>query len=507
MRRRGRRNRRRNRGGLISGRKFYSLLFSLVVVTIIVIGTLCGLAIFSDKLNFKNLVKSEAVEEEKKYENPSIEVVGTEKAEGDGESLEEEIEPDEDEITPVGCKIWPLKELEFYLVNPGDTGNKSKENVIKKIKGGTSLTVLDEREGYFEVEYEGDTGFVEANFCMINLPDFFGDLLEYNITNSYSSIFMAHDYKLYGITETVVPGYEDVKVREDIYLVPYLYPCALKLLPVAKRVIDDGYKLKIYDAFRPHEATTFLYDTVNSYLLKHVPLRDENGDEVVEFDEDGNVILKDSFTYPPVSSLVAIDGSLILNDMVTVLAPAGSIIEFPAGSMVVENGAVVDSLGNVLGTIRINTDGTLTCTVGDENEEEHGETIEDDSVFAEEEENKLVDTPEAYGTETYSDVITGGRYRLGAFLAAVGSAHNKGIALDLTLCDIETKEELPMQTAMHDLSFNSVTGANNENAKLLAMYMTEGGFNDLVSEWWHFQDDETRNAIGVNFSLEEGISP
>ena len=32
------------------------------------------------------------------------------------------------------------------------------------------------------------------------------------------------------------------------------------------------------------------------------------------------------------------------------------------------------------------------------------------------------------------------------------------------------------------------------------------GFNDLSSEWWHFQDDETRNAIGLNAYLDKGVS-
>ena len=500
-RRKRHKNRRRN-NGLISGRKFYSLVFTLVICTFIVIGTLCALAIFSDQFKGNQEPAEQVVEEEK--QNPIIELLHSKEATTE-EPIDEVEEPEEEEISAKDCKIWPIKELELYKENPSSGGSKSKDNVITKIKGGTSLTVMEEEGDYFKVSFEGDEGYVESNFCMINLPDFLGDLLEYNITNSYSSVFMAHDYKLYEITGEVIPGFENVMIREGVYLVPFLYPCAVKLKPIAERVIEDGYKLKIYEAYRPHKATRFLYDTVNSYLYKHVPLRDENGDEIVEFDEEGKVILKDSFTYPPVNSLVTIDGSLILNDMVTVIAPAGSASMFPAGAMVIDNGVVIDAVGNSLGTIRVNTDGSLMCVVGEEGVE-HGETIETEDAYDSEEENPA-NSIEAYGTETYSDVITGGRYRLGAFLAAVGSAHNKGIALDLTLCDKDTKEDLKMQTEIHDLSFNSVTGANNENAKLLAKYMMEGGFNDLVSEWWHFQDDETRKAIGANYSLEEGISP
>lgn len=512
-RHRNRRRRGRNRGSSrMSARKFYSFLLVLVLCTVFVIAAMCALSIFFDKTGRFSGENAGDNPFNIMAHNPLIEVLETKNDEAElPEELpaEEEIEEDlaEKEVTPVGALIWPIKQLEIYESNPSVSGDTSKDNIIAKIDGGESLKVEALEDKYFLVEYEGKSGYVNSDFCLINLPDFLGDLLEYNITNSYSSIFMAHDYKLYGITGTVIPGYENVKWEND-FLVPYMYPCALKLETVARRVLKDGYKLKIYDAFRPHKATAFLYDSVNERLLKHVPLRDENGEEIVEYDEDGNVILVDSVTYPPLNALVTYDGSLILNDMVTVVAPAGSITQFPAGAMVIENGGVIDSTGAVIGTIRISEDGSLIITEGPE---AYDEIIHQNDGNVDGEQSTEADArkalPENYETETYSDVITGGRYRLSAFLAASGSAHNKGIALDLTLCDRESLENLEMQTAMHDLSYHSVLAENNDNANLLAKYMTEGGFNDLVSEWWHFQDDESRKALGLNYSLEEGISP
>lgn len=64
-----------------------------------------------------------------------------------------------------------------------------------------------------------------------------------------------------------------------------------------------------------------------------------------------------------------------------------------------------------------------------------------------------------------------------------------------------------MQSAIHDLSWYAATDRNNLNAKLLAGYMTAVGMNGLSSEWWHFQDDDTRRAIGLNSSLYTGVSP
>ena len=87
----------------------------------------------------------------------------------------------------------------------------------------------------------------------------------------------------------------------------------------------------------------------------------------------------------------------------------------------------------------------------------------------------------------------------------MASAHNRGIALDLTLEKISSGEELKMQSAIHDLSWYSAAYLNNDNAKLLEKYMTATGMRGLTSEWWHFQDDETRESIGLSSYLFKGV--
>ena len=108
---------------------------------------------------------------------------------------------------------------------------------------------------------------------------------------------------------------------------------------------------------------------------------------------------------------------------------------------------------------------------------------------------------------TLSGLMTdNGRFNLGSFLARTISSHNRGIALDLTLEKLDGSGELEMQSVIHDLSWYSETYLNNLNAKLLEGYMTGVGMTGLSSEWWHFQDDATRKAIGLNSSLYEGVS-
>ena len=77
------------------------------------------------------------------------------------------------------------------------------------------------------------------------------------------------------------------------------------------------------------------------------------------------------------------------------------------------------------------------------------------------------------------------------FLAANKSAHNYGIALDLTLT--KNGEEIKAQTKMHQLDASAAISNNNDETNKLQEYMTSAGFITLKSEWWHFQDGRTKD--------------
>ena len=56
------------------------------------------------------------------------------------------------------------------------------------------------------------------------------------------------------------------------------------------------------------------------------------------------------------------------------------------------------------------------------------------------------------------------------------------------------------------ITINMGLGEAKENAKILEKYMTDAGFAGLSSEWWHFQDNETRESINLTTYLEGGVS-
>ena len=75
---------------------------------------------------------------------------------------------------------------------------------------------------------------------------------------------------------------------------------------------------------------------------------------------------------------------------------------------------------------------------------------------------------------------------------AKGSRHNRGAAVDLTLIDLRTGNELPMPTGYDDFTprarqdFNDLPPEAIANRAKLREVMTKHGFDPLPSEWWHF---------------------
>jgi D-alanyl-D-alanine dipeptidase len=108
---------------------------------------------------------------------------------------------------------------------------------------------------------------------------------------------------------------------------------------------------------------------------------------------------------------------------------------------------------------------------------------------------------------TYGNLMTDfNRYAMNYFLAAGKSRHNRGIALDLTLANLDTGRDLPMQTSMHDLSWYSENARDNGNARKLSAIMESVGFTGLRSEWWHFNDLEVQDTFQPEYMMK-GVTP
>lgn len=160
--------------------------------------------------------------------------------------------------------IWTIQKLDVY-VDPEMT------ETLGTTKAGDAFCVLDASDSWFYVRFGEVYGYLDNRYCMINLPEFIGDLCLYDITNSYESMYEVHEFEIPEVTGTVITGYEKVELNEGEYLVPLLYPTALKLEQAAFAAAEEGYKIKIYDSFRPRKATLELYDIATALLETPIP--------------------------------------------------------------------------------------------------------------------------------------------------------------------------------------------------------------------------------------------
>ena len=324
----------------------------------------------------------------------SFRVMGADEGAEEGEYVSESDVIDvTTELSPLYCTIWPLMELPLY------ESADAESETLASVPAASTLCVLAEEDGFFRVRYGETYGYLSSSYCMINLPEYMGKLIGYDITNSYASKYAVHGYEIPEVTGEVVKGYEHVCLAEGVYLAPYLYPCCEKLYTAANAALEQGYRLKIYDSYRPNQATVDIYNKAELMTNQPVPELDIYGEVPEELPE---------------------------------------IAE--------------------------------------------GQTL------------------------TYRMLWEDGTYGLPNFLAKGGSMHNMGIALDLTLERGDSGEELEMQSDMHDLSIYSVINRDNDEALILDNIMKAAGFGGLTSEWWHFQDNETRKNLSLNTYMWAGVS-
>jgi D-alanyl-D-alanine dipeptidase len=90
-----------------------------------------------------------------------------------------------------------------------------------------------------------------------------------------------------------------------------------------------------------------------------------------------------------------------------------------------------------------------------------------------------------------------------------GSMHNRGCAVDVTLVDLKTKEELEMPTAFDDFTVKAgqfcmdLPSQAIRNRKLLRDIMIKYGFLQYNPEWWHFNFKGWENFELMDISFEE----
>jgi len=109
-------------------------------------------------------------------------------------------------------------------------------------------------------------------------------------------------------------------------------------------------------------------------------------------------------------------------------------------------------------------------------------------------------------TKQMWEILPDGRYVANP---ARGSRHNRGAAVDLTLVDLRTGEELKMPTDFDDFTdkaardYYSHPPEVRRNSNLLEYKMKQYGFDSLITEWWHFDAVDWNQYSLLNVQLDQ----
>lgn len=91
---------------------------------------------------------------------------------------------------------------------------------------------------------------------------------------------------------------------------------------------------------------------------------------------------------------------------------------------------------------------------------------------------------------------------------AKGSKHNRGAAVDLTIIDLRTRQELEMPSAYDEFSdrahrdYMAASPVALANRARLEAVMKRHGFEPLPTEWWHFDFGGWQRFELMNVPLE-----
>ncbi len=94
-----------------------------------------------------------------------------------------------------------------------------------------------------------------------------------------------------------------------------------------------------------------------------------------------------------------------------------------------------------------------------------------------------------------------------------GSNHNRGIAIDLTLVNLKTGENVDMGTDFDNFSdtahhtFKKLPKSVVQNRKFLKRIMEKYGFQALSTEWWHYSFGNAKDYDVLDLSFEELKNP
>lgn len=150
----------------------------------------------------------------------------------------------------------------------------AESTALADLPAGTPFTILEESGSWWRVETAAGEGWVQHDYCLINLPDVIPSLVCRD-TNSEASLFRASGYEIPGVTGQALYDARSYNERfgQEMANMAVLYATAKKLAAVQGRALADGYTLVLYEGFRPYQTQTAVAQALQALAAENETVR------------------------------------------------------------------------------------------------------------------------------------------------------------------------------------------------------------------------------------------
>lgn len=172
------------------------------------------------------------------------------------------------ELPVQGATGYAVTGISLYVAPSADS------SILAELAAGTPFTILVESGGWWQVEAEGGTGWVQHDYCLVNLPDVIPSIV-YRDSNSDASLFRASEVDIPGITGQALYDARSYNERfgQEMYNMAVLYATAKKIADVQARALADGYTLVLYEGFRPYQTQLAVSNALETLAAENEQVR------------------------------------------------------------------------------------------------------------------------------------------------------------------------------------------------------------------------------------------
>lgn len=136
--------------------------------------------------------------------------------------------------------------------------------LLRTLAAGDMFYIRQESGKYWQVcVLDGTIGWLQSNYCMINLPDVLPSVI-YQNPNAVSAVFVTRGEAISGVTgQKLYDGlFYNPRLGRDEFVMLINYNMAKKVGAIQKNALKEGDSLKIIETFRPYEVQMKVKDAL-----------------------------------------------------------------------------------------------------------------------------------------------------------------------------------------------------------------------------------------------------